>query len=87
VPVGVNKQPALVGVTIYPNPVHNILHVAAEGITTGTVTIYNTTGQVVATQPAMVGGTDVATHMLAPGIYYVMVKGDGGVKAVKFEKL
>ncbi len=87
VPVSVNKQPALVGVTVYPNPVQNMLHVAAQGITTGTVTIYNATGQVVATQPAMVGGTDVATHMLVPGIYYVVVKGDGGVKAVKFEKL
>jgi uncharacterized repeat protein (TIGR01451 family) len=86
-PVGVSQQPSFIRVTIFPNPVYDVLHVATDGINTGTITIYSTTGQVVATQPVNAAGTDVATNVLAPGIYYVVVRGDGGVKAAKFEKL
>ncbi len=80
-------------VTIYPNPVNDQLTIKTDGAYT-TLTIANAIGQVVMTRQLDVTSTvlssspaKVDVKTLAPGVYYLTLKGTQGVKVVKFEKL
>lgn len=72
-------QPGMI--TIYPNPGHNILHVAAKA-SLQSVVIINQLGQHV-----LAGKTrDMDIAALSPGMYYVMVVTDAGTAYIPFVK-
>ena len=74
-------------VEIYPNPVNDKLMVTTDSKAFGTMTISNTVGQVVIAQQVSNNVNEVNVKSLPSGIYYVTLRGTGGVKVVKFEKL
>ncbi len=74
-------------VEIYPNPVNDKLMVNADSKAFGSMTISNTLGQVVIAQQVSNNVNEVNVKSLPSGIYYVTLRGTGGVKVVKFEKL
>ncbi|GAA4469791.1 hypothetical protein GCM10023093_29870 [Nemorincola caseinilytica] len=85
-PVTGVQHAALTRVELYPNPVSETMNIRTDGVAYATLTIYNMTGQALSTQDITKAETTVATGSLAPGIYYVVLKGMGGSKAIKFEK-
>ncbi|MFM2307303.1 MAG: hypothetical protein RLZZ367_1972 [Bacteroidota bacterium] len=58
------------GITIYPNPANNQLHVNTNGITVKQIAIYNTTGQLVAMQNLPANST-IDISQLNSGVYFV----------------
>ncbi len=75
----------LSAVTLYPNPVSNLLHIGTDG-QYSTLTIYNILGQMVTTMAIQKGNTDIDVHSFQPGIYYATLRGTNGTKTIKFEK-
>ena len=74
-------------IAIYPNPVNDELTIKAENGAYYTMTISNTIGQVIITQSLNAPQTKVNVKALPTGIYYITLKGESGVKVMKFEKL
>lgn len=73
-------------IELYPNPVKDVLNIKAEG-TDNTMSITNALGQLVMTQHLNSNNNTVNVRSLAPGLYYMTIKGAGGVKVQKFEKM
>lgn len=71
---------------LYPNPVKDVLNIKAEG-TDNTMSITNALGQLVMTQHLNSYNNTVNVRSLAPGLYYMTIKGAGGTKVQKFEKM
>jgi hypothetical protein len=74
-------------VQLYPNPVNNELVIKANINQFNNVTIINAMGQTLLQQPLQSNETHIGTKSLVPGMYYIMLKGDSGVKVEKIEKL
>jgi uncharacterized repeat protein (TIGR01451 family) len=81
------KSTSLSKVELYPNPVKDMLTIATSGSVYRTLAIYNIMGQSVAKQDVSSFATSIDVSALTPGIYYVSLKGEGGTKTIKFEKL
>lgn len=75
----------LMQVELYPNPVNNKFTLKTDG-NEYKATLYNITGQTISTYNIMKNETQISTDQLTPGIYYVVLKGATGSKAIKFEK-
>ena len=74
-------------IAVYPNPVNDILTVSADNTAYNRLTVTNTVGQVVISQEIVSKQTNVSVQRLPAGVYYITLKGDGGVKVQQFEKL
>ena len=74
-------------VTVYPNPVNDELNIKSEGGLYNSLSITNTMGQVITTRTISSNHTQVDVRSLPAGIYYVILKGESGVKTMRFEKL
>ncbi len=74
-------------VHIYPNPATNQLTIKTEQDAYTSFTISNSMGQVLAQQAIVAAQTNVDIKSLAPGLYYVTMKGESGVKTMKFVKM
>lgn len=61
-------------ITIYPNPVQDVLEIAGENLENETVDIYSLTGRLVYSATYSADGIDVST--LPAGVYTVRVKGE-----------
>lgn len=81
--VGVDEM-GLTDVNIYPNPTTDVLHVAADGYST--VTITNMLGQVIRTEN--ISGTQFTLDVadLNAGVYFINLKGERGITSKKFIK-
>jgi hypothetical protein len=75
----------LMQVELYPNPVNNKFTLKTDG-NEYKATLYNITGQTISTYNILKNETQISTDQLTPGIYYVVLKGATGSKAIKFEK-
>lgn len=73
------------GLSAYPNPVHDVLSIKAEG-SNQTVQLISTLGQVVL-EKTVSGKTTINVSTLPTGIYYLILKGQSGTTAQKIEKL
>ncbi|MCW3124151.1 MAG: hypothetical protein JWQ38_3643 [Flavipsychrobacter sp.] len=73
--------------SIYPNPVNDILIISTITNAYNELSITNTIGQSVLTQTISTPQTRVNVKALPSGLYYITLKGEGGVKVQKFEKL
>lgn len=69
----------------YPNPVHDVLRIDAEG-SFHTAQLINTLGQVVLDEPSN-GTGSIDVHRLSAGIYYLVLKGEQGTITKKIQKL
>ncbi len=89
--IGVPSGVATVGncskVQLYPNPVSDELTISMDNGAYSTMTVTNTIGQVMMTQSLYANQTNVNVQSLPAGIYYVIVRGEVGVKVMRFEKL
>jgi uncharacterized repeat protein (TIGR01451 family) len=74
-------------IEVYPNPVTGVLTIVPDNGSYNTVSISNTLGQVVLSQPFSRTLTKVNVSSLPSGMYYVTLRGESGVKVQKFEKL
>ncbi|SCY76210.1 T9SS type A sorting domain-containing protein [Flavobacterium caeni] len=71
--------------TVYPNPVQDVLHVAAPQ-TISDVTVYNTMGQQVLRQAIDASEGQIDMSALTPGTYFVKTATPSAVKSVKVVK-
>ena len=80
----VNKTPK---VTVYPNPASDEVTISADNANYSTATFTNVLGQQVLAGSLTGQQTKMNVSHLAPGMYYITMIGEGGVKVVKFEKM
>jgi hypothetical protein len=76
----------LMKVDLYPNPVNNLLTIKTDGVAYNAATLYNIAGQVLGSYSIDNAEVSIPTNSFAPGIYYVVLRGEAGSKAIKFEK-
>lgn len=87
IPTGVASMNMVVSPQLYPNPADNVLTIRAEASAFSNITVTNAIGQVVLTYAIDANQTQVNVKEFPAGIYYVSVRGEGGVKTLRFEKL
>ncbi|MEO6882594.1 MAG: T9SS type A sorting domain-containing protein [Bacteroidia bacterium] len=85
---GVNEiKPVKANVKVYPNPATNLLNVAVDmqQIKSGSICLYNTTGQRVECEDLSGNITSISTNKLSAGLYYYRITDSYGnlVKADK----
>ena len=73
--------------SIYPNPANEVLTVKMDNDAYNTLSITNTMGQHIMTLGINNVVSTVNVKALPAGMYYITLKGDSGVKVMKFEKL
>jgi hypothetical protein len=81
--VGVDEL-GLTEVKIYPNPTTDVLHVAAEGYST--VSITNLLGQVISTEKISDTQFTLNVADLTSGVYFIKLQGERGTTSKKFIK-
>jgi Secretion system C-terminal sorting domain len=70
-----------------PNPAKDELKIMVNGGSYSSFVITNTLGQILISQQMNAAQTRVNVKSLPAGLYYLTVRGESGVKVVKFEKL
>lgn len=73
-----DAHPEAAALAVYPNPVRDVLHVAAPEATV--VRVFDTAGRVVATVYPGAGGASVDLGRLPSGVYLVRAESDAGVE-------
>lgn len=73
-------------VFVFPNPASDVLNVRADNVAYSTFAISNQLGQILTTGDLIAGTTSIGISALAPGMYYITLKGDDGIKVQKFVK-
>lgn len=74
--VDVSNSPTLQNMSIYPNPVSNVLNIQLPTTADAQATIYNSTGQQVKTLIILKGHAQADISTLQAGIYYLAVSAD-----------
>ena len=72
--------------TIYPNPTKDLLSIITTNNNYTSLTITNSIGQLLLTEPITNTQTTINVNTLALGLYYVTLKGESGVEVRKFVK-
>ena len=73
--------------SVYPNPVHDVLHITSKGtIEISSINIYNTLGQLVLVIPNAKDSKTVDVSSLASGNYFIKINSDKGTSNTKFIK-
>ncbi len=75
------------GVSVFPNPVNDVLHIKTANTAFNTATITNAVGQLVATAQVDNARAAVNVQSLPAGIYFLYLRGEGGSSVQRFEKL
>jgi len=73
------------GLTVYPNPVKNILNLSSSHEITA-VTVYNFLGQQVLTRSAQANASKIDVSGLTSGTYYLSIQSQNKVKTIKIIK-
>ncbi len=76
-----------IGVKLYPNPANDVLTISTNAQAYNSLEINNTIGQLLIKQNVTQADTKVNVKSLPAGIYTITLKGNGGTKTLKFEKL
>jgi len=87
IPSGVSTINASSKVELYPNPVSNELTIKTDNTAYNSATISNIMGQVMMTEEISTALTKVNVQRLPAGMYYITLRGESGVKVMKFEKM
>jgi uncharacterized repeat protein (TIGR01451 family) len=87
VPTSINTMSNLQSLKIYPNPANDLLTIEANKVSYSACTISNIMGQMVRSQELKKEVTQVDISSLPAGIYYITLRGEGGITTQKFEKL
>ena len=68
------------GISFYPNPTTDLLHINAPGVNSAaTVQFFNTSGQLVGTyRSSSLNGMSISTNNIQKGLYFIKVNGDFG---------
>lgn len=74
-------------VSLYPNPVHDDFTIKANTNEYNSVSVINAMGQTMLQQSLQPNETHINTHSLVPGVYFIMLRGNSGIKVEKIEKL
>jgi uncharacterized repeat protein (TIGR01451 family) len=74
-------------VEIFPNPTNNELIIKMDNGTYSSFTISNSIGQVIMQHEINLAQTKVDVKTLSPGLYYIALRGDNGIKVMKFVKM
>jgi len=71
---------------VYPNPANDVLYVETGNSSYKNAKILNNLGQLITQFSLSKNISEVSTAQLAPGIYHLLLQGDEGSKAIKFQK-
>lgn len=74
------------GIRIYPNPVTDQLFIENKAGLFNQFTITNTLGQIIKQESLKQGSNNIETASLGSGIYYIVVHGVNGARAMKIMK-
>lgn len=86
-PVNVSAIENVEEILVYPNPANDILNINMSDSYYQHATILNTVGQELKQTTVNKGNNTINIKQLTPGIYQLLLKGEKGTKAIKFEKL
>ncbi len=85
--VGVAAAPGAGGLKIYPNPAGSELNIDMPTGAYSSFTISNSIGSALLQQPIATSQTKISINALAPGMYYITLKGSQGTTVQKFTKM
>ncbi len=85
-PTSVDEISAAGEISIYPNPTTGILTIKAPKDDFTSLSIANSIGQLLITEHITNTQTTINVNNLAPGLYYLTLKGESGVEVRKFVK-
>jgi hypothetical protein len=80
------EEPGLIQVSVFPNPVTDLLHVSVALNTNYSVTISNLVGETIQQSLNVSGMDDIDVHHLSQGVYFLTVSVGDKNKQVKFIK-
>lgn len=83
--LGINENSTGYNIVIFPNPVDNILHIQSD-MNIESVEIRNVFGQILYKQQIFNANCDINVSSFASGIYFICVKNENGITAIKFLK-
>jgi hypothetical protein len=85
-PLGIDKKNLINGLSVYPNPVSDVLKIAnADNLANASFSIVDILGKTVFQSKALNNdGIDVST--LSSGVYVLSVSSEDGAKQFKFQK-
>jgi hypothetical protein len=84
--VGIASQSAQNGISVFPNPMNDILHVECNTATAANIIITDAAGRIVYTQQFVGHATQINTTDFAAGVYFVNVKTNSEETMVKVVK-
>lgn len=79
-----DRSPELV--SIYPNPLEDVLFIKTSSNEQGTIELLNVLGKVVLTKPLLSEETKIDTHHLNSGVYLASIKINGAIHTKKVVK-
>jgi hypothetical protein len=82
-PNGIITTSALNGISVYPNPASDQLHIVFDQVAEGDIQIYDITGSMILSQRIQGINNTVSTDALAPGIYILKVASQQGTATKK----
>ncbi|RMB58043.1 PKD domain-containing protein [Dokdonia sinensis] len=72
-------------ITLYPNPVENVLHIKTEALTMDEVTIYDLRGRVISHQSSLESNLiDIDVTNIKTGVYLVRITSGNSIKVKRF---
>lgn len=84
--LNIPTQTAFANLLIYPNPAGDYFTIKAPLGTYKSIALVNQLGQLLLQQNSQGNEMQVNISALAPGIYYVVIRGDQGIQVEKIEK-
>jgi hypothetical protein len=84
--VGLYESEADNLITIYPNPVNDILNVDLSNHDASNISIINTLGEIVFTENIVANHLSLKTNNLISGIYFIKVESKHKTSTIKFIK-
>jgi len=86
-PVSVNEVNTTEEIQVYPNPANDVLYINMADNHYQHASVMNSVGQELKHVSVSKGNNTVDIKQLIPGIYQLLLKGENGTKAIKFQKL
>jgi len=83
-PLSINENNFQKNLSLFPNPVKDLLFIASEGITIEKISVYSISGQRIQTFELSNQSIDVSN--LAPGMYFLEISSSEGKSVQKFVK-
>jgi len=77
------EEQQITGLKVYPNPASDVVYISLEGNQSGTVTVYNISGAVVAATTAFQSTSNIDVKSWEKGVYFLNIQSEGATAVQK----